>query len=213
MPSWQPQDLASDWLATEQRIQQAAVEHSRNPSALSVAAGADSDALHAAWARVYGISPTEIAALEAEVAPRVALIYSSLRYNALFKKGAIAYPKAIAELPSRLRALTFLGALAARSLGASPSLRGLTEIFRAQAETIDVLVKFSASVKLTAPKFDADIPTALQGALGVLLGGAFRGGKTLGELVEAAAASLENSHRSLAVALAAQQLDTLLPPF
>src|SRR5258706_81059 len=74
------------------------------------------DALHAAWARAYQVDDAELARWEAATAPRVALLYPSLRWNALFHKGAPAYPKGAAELPRRLRALTFLGALAGRTL-------------------------------------------------------------------------------------------------
>ncbi len=214
VPAWQPQDLPADWLARERAIAEAAVAHAADPSALAAAAGdPGTDALHAGWLAAYGVDAAELAKWEAEVAPRVALLYPSLRWNALFHKGAPAYPKNAAELPRRLRALTLLGALAARSLGAPPSLRGLTEMVRAHAGAIDVLARFDAPVKLKQPKFDADIPDQLRGALGVLLGRAFRGGLSLGELVAAAADALPVEQRPLAVALAAQQMDTLLPPY
>ncbi|MCS6913440.1 MAG: hypothetical protein RMK29_16260 [Myxococcales bacterium] len=54
-------------------------------------------------------------------------------------------------------------------------------------------------------------PPKLQPALGALLGGAFRGGQTLGQIVEAAAATLPPPERPLALALAATQLATLFP--
>jgi hypothetical protein len=211
-PPWQPLDLAPDWLERERAIADAAARETRSPDALAAAAGdADAGRHRAAWARVYGVEAAELDALEAQVAPRVALLYSSLRWNALFARGAPAYPQAVRDLPLRLRALTFLAALAARSLGEPPSLRGVTELLRAQTAVLDVLARFDAPVQLAEPKFDADVAPALQGALGALLAGAFRGGRTLGQLVESAASALPREARPLAVALAARQLDTLLP--
>jgi Fe-S-cluster containining protein len=216
VPAWQPLDLAPDWLARERAIAAVAGEHfaknMNDPDKLASEAGdRETGPLRAAWARAYGIAEGELSALEALAAPRVALLYPSLRWNALFRKHAPSYPKAVAELPRRLRALTFIAGLAARSLGGPPSLRGITELYRAQADAIDVLCAFTAPVKLTDPRFEADIPPQLQGALGVLLGGAMRGGKTLGQLVEAAASTLPVEQRPLAVALAARQLDRLVP--
>lgn len=214
VPAWQPMELAPDWLARERSVARAAEEHAGSPSALAAAAGdGATDALHAAWARAYGIDEAELAPLEALAAPRVALIYGSLRWNALFRKGALAYPRELERLPRRLRALTLLAALSARSLGAAPTLRGVTELYRAQAGALDVLERFAQPVKLAQPKFSADVPQPLQPALGALLGGAFRGGRTLGELVIAAGDTLPPPQRPLAIALAAQQLDTLLPPY
>ncbi|MSP63684.1 MAG: YkgJ family cysteine cluster protein [Myxococcales bacterium] len=213
VPAWQPAELPADWLAKEQQIAAATVAHAADPSALAAAAGdPGTDALHAAWARTYGIAPDDLRPLEAAVAPRVALLYPSLRWNALFHKGAPAWPHSVARLPRRLRALTFLAALAARSLGAAPSLRGITELLRAQASVLAVLERFDAPVKLAEARFDSDVAPHLQTALALLLGGAYRGGRSLGEIVEMAAATLAPGERPLAVALAAQRLDTLLPP-
>jgi hypothetical protein len=211
VPAKLPDGLAADWLARERRIAEAACAGS-DPSSLAAAAGDDAtDVPAAAWARVYGLAADALEPLERAVAPRVALLYPSLRFGALFAGGGASYALTVERLPRRLRALTFLGALATRSLGAPPSLRGLTELARAQAPILDVLERWTTIVKLAAPQFSADVAPALQAPLAILLGGAFRGGRTVGELVESAAAALPVEQRPLAVALAAKQLPTLLP--
>ena len=211
VPAWLPMELDGDWLERERRIARAAAVDPDPSSLAAVAGDGGTGPLAAAWARVYGISAAEIEPLERAVAPSLALLYASLRWNAIFSRGAPPFPRSIAELPRRLRALTFLAALAARSLGRAPSLRGITELSRAQAPLLSLLTRFDAPVQLASPQFEADVPSLLQTPLAILLGGAFRGGKTLGELVESAAASLPASQRPLAVALAARQIDTLLP--
>jgi hypothetical protein len=80
-----------------------------------------------------------------------------------------------------------------------------------ESALLDVLTHWEEPVAMTQPRFDADVPEALQPALGALLGGAYRGGKTLGDLVKSAAATLEPPLRPLAVALAASQMLTLFP--
>jgi hypothetical protein len=72
-------------------------------------------------------------------------------------------------------------------------------------------MSWAQPVRLASPQFGADVPPGLglERALGALLSGAFRGGQTLGALVEAAAAVLPAPHRPLSVALAAGQLATL----
>ena len=72
-------------------------------------------------------------------------------------------------------------------------------------------IAVSTSSLVKNPSFDADVPALLQPALGQLLGGAFRGGRTLGELVLAAAATWPGPARPLALALAARQLEALAP--
>ncbi len=194
-----PLELPADWLATERAIMLAG----------AVADSPELASLAAAWGRLYGLSPAEQSSLEAQVAPTLALLTPSLRYNALFRKEGGLYPQLAAMLPRRLRALGFLAALAARAGRRSPSLRGMTELWQMQSATLDVLTNWREPVHLLRPNFDADVPAALQAALGVLLAGAFRGGKSLGELVEAAAATLEPAARPLSVALAASQMQTL----
>jgi hypothetical protein len=131
--------------------------------------------------------------------------------NALFKKDAANYDWAAPRLPRRLRALTFVAALGARARGGALSLRDISELWQLQSATLDVLACWNETVRVLNPSFDADIPDDFRATLGVLLGGAYRGGRTLGELVEAAAATLDAAARPLAVALAANQLATLFP--
>src|SRR5205823_13268066 len=105
------------------------------------------------------------------------------RFNSIFAKKAPPWPVSVENLPRRLRALALLGALATTTRGAPPSLRGLTELWRGQDGVIDVLAAWDAPVTLRAPRFDADVPDRMRAPLGVLLGMAFRGGKTLRELI------------------------------
>jgi hypothetical protein len=191
-----PLDLAGDWVATERKL------FGSDP----LAPAGD---LARAWSRLYGVGDEERAALEQLVAPLVTLLAPSLRFSALFNKHGGLYSEHIEVLPKKIRALAFLAALGARAT--PPTLRSLTEIWQMQSGAIDVLAHFDEPVHLLQPKFDADLPAMMQPALGVLLGGAFRGGKTLGELVELAAGTLDQETRPLAVALAASQLSTLFP--
>jgi hypothetical protein len=196
----------------ERRVFDACREHAGDADALARASGdADTPSLAAAWERTYGLDPAERARLEAAVAPRVARLVPSLRWNSLFKKDAGNYGHVAPRLVRRVRALNFLAALAMRARGALPSLRMITELCQMQLFTIDVLASWDETVQIMNPKFDADTPPALTGALGVLLGGAYRGGQTLGQLVEAAADALDPAARPLAVSLAANQLPTLFP--
>jgi Fe-S-cluster containining protein len=209
-PAWQPALLPDDWLAVEEQAAAAARAHAADPDGLARAAGADDTATSAAgWARVYGLTADDARALEAAVAPRVALLAPSLRWNFLFRKDAPPYPQGLARVVLRLRALAFLGTQATRVRGAAPSLRGLTELWIMQAPVLDVLERWQEPVQMLATRFDADIPAPLEPALGVMMGAAFRGKKTLGEVVELTAASLPEPQRPLAVALAAAQLHTM----
>jgi hypothetical protein len=211
-PAAQPRELPADWLARERAAAQAAAEHRADPDRLLGAlSSAEAPLSVDEWARLFGLDPAERAALEAQVAPLVALLMPSLRWNRLFHRAAAPYPATLARLPLRLRALTFLGALAARVQGQPPSLRALTELWEGSAPLLSVLERWTEPVRLVSPRFAADLPQRLQPALGTLLAGAFRGGRRLGELVAAAAATLPVAERPLCVALAASQLDILFP--
>ena len=186
-----PLDLPGDWLALERRLME------EDPMQAE-------PELVREWSTVY---QTGNAAEEEAVRPLLKLLAPSLRFNTLFRKeGGGPYPHLIELLPRRVRALGFLAAL-----GNRPSLRSLTEIWTQQSLILDVLTNWEEPVQLMKPQFDADIPEPLQPALGTLLGGAFRGGKTLGDLVKGAAATMEPPMRPLAVALAASQMTTLFP--
>jgi hypothetical protein len=213
VPAWQPALLDDDWLAIERRTAALHREHADDPDGAARAEGDERTAARAReWGALYGLDADEQARLEWSVAPMVALLVPSLRWNYLFRKDALAYPIAVDRLTRRLRAVTFLAALAARTAGAPPSLRGLTELCHMQSFTLDVLERWDEPVRLVGASFDADVPAPLEPALGALLAGAFRGGKPLGELLQAAAGTLPAPLRSLVVALASTQLETLFPP-
>jgi Fe-S-cluster containining protein len=186
-----PLDLPPDWLVLERRLQD------EDPMAAAPSLFADR-------LTVYQTPNVE---REAQVRPLLKLLAPSLRFNTLFRKeGGGPYAHLIDFLPRRVRALGLLASLANR-----PSLRSLTEMWTQESALLDVLTNWEEPVSMTQPRFDADVPEPLQPALGALLGGAYRGGKTLGDLVKSAAATLEPPLRPLAVALAASQMLTLFP--
>ncbi len=158
------------------------------------------------WSQLYGV-PT--AARIAEVVPRVRLLLPSLRFGLLFRRGAAPWPVTTARLGARAQALTLLAA--SSPLPGPPSLRGLTELWNEASFALDVLERWDEPVTLTGTNFQSDVPALLQPALGALLAGAFRGGKTLGALLTGAATSLPNEARPMIVALAASLRSTLLP--
>jgi hypothetical protein len=183
-----PLDLPDNWLDLERRLME------EDPLQAEPALAKD-------WAEIYGTGDDQA------VRPILKLLAPSLRFNTLFRKeGGGPYSHLIAMLPKRIRALGLLA-----GLGGQPSLRSLTELWTQQASTLDVLTNWEEPIQMTSPKFDASIPDELQPALGALLGGAYRGGKTLGDLVKMSAAVLEAPMRPLAVALAASQMSTLFP--
>lgn len=202
-PAPEPPGLPADWLAVERDVAAA-------PALLEGEGEGDA----AAWSRVYGIEAEEREALEAQVSPLVRLLLPSLRFRRLFSSRRAPYAEEAARLPRRTRGLLFLGALALRSTGRAPSLRTLSEIWEGQGGALDVLMSWAQPARLSSPQFGADVPPGLglERALGALLSGAFRGGQTIGALVEAAAATLPPPHRPLAVALAAGQLATFGVP-
>jgi hypothetical protein len=186
-----PLDLPADWLALERRLME------EDPMQAEPDLARD-------WSTIYPAGD------DAAVTPLLKLLAPSLRFNTLFRKeGGGPYSHLVEMLPRRIRALGLLGSQAARSQ--PPTLRSLTEQWVQQAAHLDVLTAWNEPVALTQPRFDAAIPEPLQPALGALLGGAYRGGRTLGDLVKMAAASLEPPLRPLAVALAASQMTTLFP--
>ena len=207
-----PPALDVNWLDVERKASHAAVVHAEDADALAAALGEDDGArLSRAWCVALGGDVNDLSDLERAVAKRAALLVPSLRWNFIFRKDAAPWATSTARLPRRLRALVTLGALASRIRGQAPSLRGLTELWQNQARALDVMARWDETVKLAAPRFDGDAPAHLLPALGALLGAAFRGGRTLGQLVEVAGAALPAEQRTLALSLVAAQLDTLLP--
>jgi len=158
-----------------------------------------------AWTSLYG-APTP-ARLD-EVLPVVRLLLPSLRFGWIFRRGALPWPVVTRRLPARAAALVLLAA--SSPLPGPPSLRALTELWYEAAFALDVLERWDEPVKLRSTAFESDVPALLQPALGALLAGAFRGGKTLGQLVLDAAATLPQATRPLVIALCAGQRATLL---
>lgn len=208
--AWQPMALDSAWLERERAAARVAIDQARSPDAMAAAMGdAAAASLARAWSRFFDMTESERQSLEPEVAAHVALLAPSLRWNLLFRKEARPYTETLTELPRRLRALTFLGTQALRMTGRLPGLRSLSEMWQGEGQALDVLTRWDRQVQVREPRFATDIAEPLRPALGVLLSGAFRGGKTLGELVEATAGALPPGQGVLAVALAGAQLETL----
>lgn len=140
------------------------------------AAGQGLDALLRGWIAIYG---------EPAVAPnglqlttrRMALLTPSLRFNTLFRRGGAPYREAVARLPAQLLAGWFLSAHAASAFAnragdrvgdgadAALSLRGLTELYQAQAGLRDLLASLDQPARLMAPLSAADLPKELAGAV------------------------------------------------
>ncbi len=86
----------------------------------------------------------------------------------------------------------------------------MTELWNEAAFALDVLERWDEPVKMAGMNFQSDVPAMMQPALGALLGGAFRGGQTLGALLLHSAQSLPHEARPMIVALAASLRSTLL---
>lgn len=204
-PAPEPPGLAPDWLAVERGVAEAAAAGA--PAVFGQGQG-EGDA--AAWSRVYGIEAPEREALEAQVAPRIGLILPSLRFRRLFSSRRAPYAEEAARLPRRAGpALPGGAGLAEHGAGAlaAHAERDLGGAGRGPGCAHELGAAGAARV---AAVRGGRAPRAGAGAgLGALLSGAFRGGQTLGALVEAAAAVLPAPHRPLSVALAAGQLATL----
>ncbi len=189
VPAHEPPDLPDDWQTHER--------------AATVEVGGPR---WEAWSSLYG-APSD--ARMAEVLPRVRLLMPSLRFGWIFRRGAMPWPLLQQRLPARASALVLLAA--ASPLPGPPSLRALTELWYEAAFALDVLERWDEPVQLRSTAFESDVPALLQPALGAILGGAFRGGKTLGQLLLDGAAALPAHARPLIIALAAAQRATLLP--
>jgi len=189
VPAPEPPELPDDWLAHER-------------AATVDAGGPRWDA----WCSLYG-TPSD--ARLAEVLLPVRLLMPSLRFGWMFRRGAMPWSLQHQRLPARASALALLAACS--PLPGPPSLRALTELWYEAAFALDVLERWDEPMQLRGTAFESDVPSLLQPALGALLAGAFRGGKTLGQLLLGAATSLPPAERPLIIALAAAQRATLLP--
>lgn len=156
------------------------------------------------WAKLYGISTksAEWHALAAPTARALTLLTPSLRFNALFKRGAGTYKQQLPGLPHKLLATWFLGTLAALAASASAStssgtqgspvlsLRAMTELHQAHAALRDLLARAGEPAVLDRPLSATDMPEEVAGAVRTLsrnLSGRDAKRQTLGKwLIDAA---------------------------
>lgn len=129
------------------------------------------------WARIYGVATKseEWHRLAAPTARALTLLTPSLRFNALFKRGAGTYRQQLPGLPQKLLATWFLGTLAAQAAAASAheaspvlSLRALTELHQAHAALRDLLARIDAPAILDRPLTATDMPEDVAAALRTL---------------------------------------------
>ncbi len=132
-------------------------------------------ALLSSWGEIYGW-PAASETVRVQTTRRMALLTPSLRFNALFRRGGPAYREAVLRLPRQLMAGWFLAAHAASAfvrpegrgdgaLGDSAlSLRGVTELYQAQAGLRDLLAQLDQPARLTAPLVTSDLPAELSQA-------------------------------------------------
>lgn len=164
--------------------------------------GADTLAeLVATWEGLYGVPAAEHRAAAARA---VTLLTPSLRFNAMFRRGAEAYRTSAVRLSRQLLVTWFLAAAAGRAIGRVPSLRGLTELHQAQASLRTVLARLLEPATLRAPITAPDVPEPVQAALRDLcarLSPKAGSNKSLGAQLVSVAPSLPIEQRSLLVPL------------
>lgn len=95
----------------------------------------------------------------------VTLLTGSLRFNALFRRGAGSYRSGVAPLGRQLLATWFLTWRAALATGRPPSLRAVTELHQAQAAQRALLARFGEPAELRELPPAPDAPPAVQEAL------------------------------------------------
>lgn len=122
------------------------------------------------WQRLYGIQAKDETwqKLSAQTARAMTLLTPSLRFNALFKRGAGPYRQQVAMLPQKLLASWFLSTLAAFAVSPAPaalSLRSITEFHQAQAPLRDLLARFGEPAALDRPLAAPDMPDAVAAAV------------------------------------------------
>lgn len=157
--------------------------------------------LVATWEGLYGAPAPEHRAAAARA---VTLLTPSLRFNAMFRRGAEAYRTSSVRLSRQLLVTWFLAAAAGRASGRVPSLRGLTELHQAQAGQRALLARLLEPATLRAPITAPDVPEPVQAALRELyarISPRFGPAKPLGAHLVAVAPSLPIEQRSLLVPL------------
>lgn len=119
--------------------------------------------LAALYREIYGPPP-----FAAETARALTLLTPSLRWNALFKKGAPAYREQLVALPRQLLAGWYLAALAGGAKREPLSLRGLTELYQAQAGLRALLARLDQPASLVRPLVAPELSESLIGAAAAL---------------------------------------------
>ena len=174
---------------------------------------------------------------------RMALLSPSLRFNTLFRRGAPAYRDAVLRQPAQLLASWYLAALAAGAYAAEPvqheppagaacggdaaavdltlrgrplSLRGLTELYQAQAPLRDLLARVDQRAVLSQPIPSEDLPKELAlaaqrmtAALFLRTGAKQAAPRTLADVLLESGAELGSQHRALLPALLLRAGDAL----
>lgn len=122
------------------------------------------------WCELYPVSDGAATASDSAAAPRAAaravtLLTGSLRFNALFRRGAGAYRSGVAPLGRQLLATWFLTWRATLATGRPPSLRAVTELHQAQAAQRTLLARLGEPAELRELPPAADAPPAVHDAL------------------------------------------------
>ncbi len=111
--------------------------------------------------QLYGVVDSPLAAA---VARALTLLVPSLRFNALFRRGADDYRRMVLSLPTQLYATYILSLHAAAVWNRPLSLRAITELHQAQTELRTLLGRLHEPAQLAAPILTPDLPTTLQQA-------------------------------------------------
>lgn len=121
------------------------------------------------WKRLYGIDSHDPAwqTIATQTARAMTLLTPSLRFNAMFKRGAGSYRQQLPLLPHKLLAGWFLATLGGLAMApqAPLSLRAITELYQAQAPLRDLLARLGEAATLERPLAASDMPEPLSQAL------------------------------------------------
>ena len=121
-------------------------------------------ALLEGWCALYPASGDAAAAAQAATRA-VTLLTGSLRFNALFRRGAGTYRSGAPRLGRQLLATWFLTWRAALLTGRPVSLRAVTELHQAQAAQRGLLARLGERAELRELPLVTDAPAAVQEAL------------------------------------------------
>lgn len=169
-------------------------------------------ALLSTWRALYGVEPDEAQAAAERAASRaLVLLTPSLRFNALFRRGAGPYKAAVQPLPRQLLATWFLMAQAARVTGRAQGLRAVTELHQAQAALRGLLARLDERASLQGALAAPDVPHLAEplAALSRTLARAGAQRTPLGEQLLRAGGSLPPASRALLVPVLLRAGDAL----